>query len=301
MSRLCRCSNMSSTSPAYTRAASSLSLPATLRCPKNSPPAGADNGRRVRRWCGSPLWPCSDAALAPTSPHHPKPHTHHPPTTLCATHLARTPARNRHSRRPGSSRAGAPWPGGPAPAGCRARCAGARSVGCTRCGRVSGRVGGGGMGVRGLQALLRLPVPACLPAGGALAGRPHRRCSAHAPPCHPAAAARARLLALHDVRLGQRLDRADQARGAVPRQRHAPKRAGAQHAPHLQVIQLAALKAHKVGLLRRVGGNGVAFDRAAAAVGAAPWPRRVLQRASTGRCTHPQGFLYTRRSALVWW
>lgn len=62
----------------------------------------------------------------------------------------------------------------------------------------------------------------------------------------PAAAAgnpsASRLLVLHYVRLGQRLDSAHKPRSSVPCQADAPKAAGAQHAPHLKVLQPAGLK-----------------------------------------------------------
>lgn len=56
----------------------------------------------------------------------------------------------------------------------------------------------------------------------------------------------------------------------MARQRHAPERAGAQHPPHLEILQLAALQAHKVGLLQvakgeRSGGEAVEGGRCSAA------------------------------------
>lgn len=58
---------------------------------------------------------------------------------------------------------------------------------------------------------------------------------------HHLAARHPRLLVLDDVRLGQRLDGADHARAAVPRQADAPKAARPQDTPHFKVIEAAGL------------------------------------------------------------
>ncbi len=52
-----------------------------------------------------------------------------------------------------------------------------------------------------------------------------------------------RLLVLQQVRLGQRLDRAQRACGAVARQRHAPEAARPDHAAERKVGQAERIKA----------------------------------------------------------